>query len=314
EEGPGNVVRRRAAGHDRGGDGHRRRAPPARRGRRREDRRAERLEVRRAERHRGVHDPRAARRRVRGHRAALQGAGQDGEEPRGGAEGHPRDRRLAGRGPRRRRALRLGPRLPRRQRQRHRRRRGPGDCPGDGEGPPGADGAFRDVRERGAPVLPHRRDGQPGVRQGVQGPGRRGRRDDLDGDDRLLLGREGQPEVPAAVRRDVPGHGQLHRVRGRRAVRGVPERSDGVVPRAHAVPVTGRGRAGGRAGGGLVGPLVVLAGGLPGADGDGHRAVPLPPLPRADRHAGQGGLRPGGARGRGHGPRHPRAGVAGRAI
>ena len=35
--------------------------------------------------------------------------------------------------------------------------------------------------------------------------------DDLARDDRLLLRRQGQPEVPAAVQPDVPEHGELHR-------------------------------------------------------------------------------------------------------
>ncbi len=69
------------------------------------------------------------------------------------------------------------------------------------------------------------------------------------------------------------------------------------VPAPRAVPLGGGRLAGLLAGGRLVGPLVVLAGGLPGLDGHRHRAIPLPVLPLGPGHTREARLRPHGPRG-----------------
>src|SRR2546428_362867 len=90
---------------------------------------------------------------------------------------------------------------------------------------------------------------------------------------------------------------------GGRRVRNIETGAGAIVIGAHYDTVPGSpgaddnaSRAGGHSRRDVVGPLVVSEPRLPGDHGDGHRLLPLSPLPSAERHAGEARLHAHGAR------------------
>ena len=109
-----------------------------------------------------------------------------------------------------------------------------------------------------------RRDGQPGLREGVQGARRRRGGDAEPRDARLLSGCAGVVKVPAGRALVLSRPRRLRGVRGEPRLARSRARRHPDVPRGGRVPVGGGGAAGVRYGGRVERPVVVLAGRVSG--------------------------------------------------
>ena len=102
----------------------------------------------------------------------------------------------------------------------------------------------------------------------------------------------------------LPGHRQLHRLRGQPEFPPAGAPVHRFVSRAHTLSIRGRGRTGLDQGHRLVRPPLVLARRVSGAHDHGYRALPVSLLPHSRGHTGKNRLRI-------HGPGHRRSRTGG---